>query len=218
MTSFLSLVACKGKDLLSAQGINRMMVLGMLAGLWACAAVSVTILFPTVAHATGVHGAGTCGHQHLDELANNFCNGGVQGKKCKDDNGDAGTCKQVGRSFGANCACVTTNQERQEFQIRLMYDTTKTALQFPTVVSSLGLAVACSQFSPLAANLLVAKSTLLALGALTFWDPELLGFLDFILLALPQMGSFASSCSTTFPVSDATSALLQLKAQMISAF
>ena len=99
-----------------------------------------------------------------------------------------------------------------------MYDTTKTALQFSEVLSLYGLAIACSQFSPLAANLLVAKSNLLALGAVTFWDPELLGFLDFILLALPQMGSFASSCSTTFPVNDATSVLLQLKAQMISAF
>jgi hypothetical protein len=148
----------------------------------------------------------------------NFCKTGVPGKKCKDDDGDAGTCKQAGRGFGANCACITTNQERQEFQIRLMYDTAKTALQFPGVVSALGLTVACSQFSPLATNLLVAKSTLLALGALTFWDPELLGFLDFILLALPQMGSFATSCSTTFPVSEATSVLLQLKAQMISAF
>jgi hypothetical protein len=87
-----------------------------------------------------------------------------------------------------------------------------------TIVSSLGLTAACSQFFPLAANLLLAKNNLLALGAIGFWDPELLGFLDFILLALSPMGSFAASCSTTFPVSDATSTLLLLKAQMIGAF
>lgn len=218
MAPFLSLVACKSNELLPVQGINRMMVLGVAAGLWVCAALFATVLVPTVAHATGVHGAGNCAHKHLQGVVDNFCVNGVPGKKCKDDDGEAGTCKQVGVSIGTNCACVTTNQENQEFQIRLMYDTAKTVLLFPEVVSSLGLAIACSQFSPLATNLLVAKSTLLALGAITFWDPELLGLLDFILLALPQMGSFAISCSTTFPVSDVTSALLQLKAQMISAF
>lgn len=217
MAPFLSLVVWKSNELRPVLGINRMLVVGVAVSLWVGATLFATVLVPTVAHATGVHGAGTCGHRHLEDVTANFCNGNVPGKNCKDDDGDAGNCKQV-HSGGPNCACITINQERQEFQIRVMYDTTKTALQFPGVVSALGLTVACSQFSPLAANLLVAKSTLLALGALTFWDPELLGFLDFILLALPQMGSFAGSCSTTFPVSDATGVLLQLKAQMISAF
>ena len=218
MAPLLSRVAGRNTEPLPVQGTNKMMGLRVATGLWVCTALLATVLVPPVVYATGVHGAGNCAHKHLEGLVANFCNNGIPGKKCKDDDGDAGTCKQVGRSSGANCACRTTNQERQGFEIRLMYDTTKTALQFSEVLSLYGLDIACSQFSPLAANLLVAKSNLLALGAITFWDPELLGFLDFILLALPQMGSFASSCSTTFPVSEATSALLQLKAQMISAF
>jgi hypothetical protein len=126
------------------------MILAMAASLRVYTSLFVTLLAPTVAHATGLHGSGNCVHDHLGGLNSNFCKGGVAGKKCKDYDDEAGTCKQVGRSNGANRACVTTNQERQEFQIRIMYDATKIALQFPEVISSLGLAVACSQLSPLA--------------------------------------------------------------------
>jgi hypothetical protein len=102
----------------------------------------------------------------------------------------------------------------QELQIARARDSVKAALHFPAILSAYGSTPAGHQLGKLITNLLDAKDRLSALGPMTVPDARLLDRVDTVLTNLPTLGSYASSCGMSVPLTTAIAFFLSIKFQL----